>query len=103
MPAQRLDEGLKGAVSFIADKQRIVTESLPGGITRTRIPGRISLCDTVNGNGRRYSKPVWEKNLAPGSILMQSIAKSAAFGLLEHPKDGQVNWNSPISHLLTDA
>jgi hypothetical protein len=103
MAVQYLAEGLKGAVPFIADKARIVTESLPGGGTRTRIPGRISLCDTLNGNGRRYGRRVWEKNLSENSVLMQSIRRSAAFGLLEHPADGKVDWRSPISHLLTDA
>jgi len=103
MARQYLAEGLKGAVPFIVDRNKIITESLPNGGSRTRMPGRISLCDTLNGNGRRYGKRVWEKNLEPGSVLMQSIGKSAAFGLLEHPTDGVVNWRSPISHLLTEA
>ena len=103
MARQYLAEGLKGAVPFIVDRNKIITESLPNGGSRTRMPGRISLCDTLNGNGRRYGKRVWEKNLEPGSVLMQSIGKSAAFGLLEHPADGVVNWRSPISHLLTEA
>ena len=103
MARQYLAEGLKGAFPFIADAQKIVVESLPGGKTRTRIPGRFSVCDCVNGNGRRYGKPVWEKNLSPGSTLMTAINKNAAFGLLEHPKDGQVTLQSPISHLVVEA
>lgn len=103
MARQYLAEGLKGAFPFIADVQKIVVESLPNGKTRTRIPGRFSVCDCVNGNNRRYGKRVWEKNLSTGSTLMAAIAKNAAFGLLEHPKDGQVTLLSPISHLVTDA
>lgn len=103
MARQYLAEGVKGAFPFVADVQKIVVESLPNGKTRTRIPGRFSVCDCINGNNRRYGKRVWEKNLSQGSTLMSAIAKNAAFGLLEHPKDGQVTLLSPISHLVTDA
>lgn len=103
MAREYLAEGLKGSFPFIADTSKIVVESLPNGQTRTRIPGRFSVCDCVNGNGRRYGKRVWEKNFEPGSTLMQSISENAAFGLLEHPKDGQVTLQSPICILTTAA
>jgi hypothetical protein len=103
MARQYLAEGLKGAFPFIADVKNIVVESLPNGKIRTRIPGRFSVCDCVNGNGRRYGRHVWEKNLDTTSTLMESIRRNAAFGLLEHPKDGQVTLLSPISHLVTEA
>ena len=80
-----------------------VSESRPNGGSYTRIPGRFSVCDCINGNNRRYAKRVWEKNLQPGSILQESITRNAAFGLLEHPKDGQVTLLSPISHHVTRA
>lgn len=103
MARQYLAEGLKGSFPFIADTSKIVVESLPNGQKRTRIPGRFSVCDSVNGNGRRYGKRVWEKNLQNGSLLMQSISENAAFGLLEHPKDGQVTLQSPICILTMAA
>jgi hypothetical protein len=103
MARQYLAEGLKGAFPFIADVKNIVTESLPDGRTRTRIPGRFSVCDCVNGNGRRYGKRVWEMNLKEGSALMESVKRNGAFGLLEHPKDGQVDLRSNISHMVTAA
>jgi hypothetical protein len=103
MARQYLAEGLKGSFPFIADPTKIVTESLPSGGSRTRIPGRFSVCDCINGNGRRYSKRVWEKNLQPGSPLTRSIQENAAWGLLEHPKDGQVTLQSPICIRTTDA
>ena len=100
---QYLIEGVTGAFPFIVDRTKMpVTESLPSG-TFTRIPGRFSVCDCVNGNNRRYSKRVWEKNLQPGSILKEAIARNGAFGLLEHPKDGIVTLQSPISHHVTKA
>lgn len=65
------------------------------------IPGRLSICDVVNGNNRIYPSPVWGKNLAEDSQLQKSIKARSSFGLLEHPKDGKVDLNSPISHVLT--
>lgn len=96
-------EGLKGSITFFPDKvpTNLVQEDLGGGRKGWRIPGRFSESDIVNGNGRRYRKSVWEKNLQEGSTLRKLIAENAAFGLLEHPKDGQVSLESPISHAVT--
>lgn len=101
---QYLVEGATGAFPFIVDRSKpLVSESKPSGGTLTRIPGRFSVCDCVNGNNRRYRRTVWEKNLTPGSLLQESIKRNAAFGLLEHPKDGIVTLLSPISHHVTSA
>ena len=66
------------------------------------IPGRLSVCDCINGNNRIYPLTVWQKNLAEDSSLRKSIKSHSAFGLLEHPKDGKIDLNSPISHILTN-
>lgn len=101
---QYLCEGATGGFDFIVDRSKpFITEARATGGTITRIPGRFSVCDCVNGNNRRYSKRVWEKNLNTGSILQESIKRNGAFGLLEHPKDGIVTLNSPISHQVTKA
>lgn len=101
---QYLIEGVTGAFPFIVDRTKTpVAESRPNGGSLTLIPGRFSVCDCVNGNNRRYGKRVWEKNLQPGSVLQESIKRNAAFGLLEHPKDGIVTLLSPISHHVTNA
>ncbi len=101
---QYLIEGVVGAFPFVVDRTKpFVTESQPSGGKSVRIPGRFSVCDCVNGNNRRYSKRVWEKNLSAGSPLMDAISKNAAFGLLEHPKDGTISLQSPISHQVTSA
>jgi hypothetical protein len=100
---QYLAEGAIGGFDFLVDRSKpFVTESRPAG-KFTRIPGRFSVCDCINGNNRRYGKPVWEKNLMPGSPLTESMKRNAAFGLLEHPKDGLVSLLSPISHQVTSA
>lgn len=96
-------EGERGAVPFIVNRTTPFVTENRNGISFTRIPGRFSICDSVNGNNRRYPKKVWEKNLTDGSVLKQSIAKNAAFGLLEHPSNGQISLLSPICILVTDA
>jgi len=96
-------EGVRGAIPFIADRTKPFLTETRNGKTFTCIPGRFSLCDSVNGNNRRYPKKVWEKNLAEGSLLRQSIAKNSAFGLLEHPSNGQISLLSPICIAITEA
>ena len=101
---QYLVEGAIGAVPFFVDRTKpVVFEARTDGSKGAKIPGRFSICDCVNGNNRRYSKKVWEKNLQTGSILTESMKRNAAFGLLEHPKDGIVTLLSPISHHVTEA
>jgi hypothetical protein len=102
---QYLAEGLKGSITFFPDKvpANLVQEDLPDGRKGWRIPGRFSESDKVNGNNRRYRRIVWEKNLQDGSTLKKLIGENAAFGLLEHPKDGQVTLDSPISHSVTSV
>jgi len=101
---QLLVEGYTGSFPFIVDRSKpIVSESRANGQNIWRIPGRFSECDKVNGNNRRYSRRVWEKNLADGSTLQTLIKENSAFGLLEHPADGKVDLNSPISHAVTKA
>jgi hypothetical protein len=89
--------------TFQPDRKRIVFENAPSGRPVARIPGRLSLCDTINGNKRRYRKSVWEKNLKDDSTLQASIRRNSAFGLLEHPADGHVDLQSPIAVVVTKA
>jgi len=80
-----------------------ITESEVNGRKFIHISGRLSLCDTLNGNNRIYPRKVWERQFQPDSKLMKLIERNRSVGLLEHPKDGQVTLNSPISHLLVSA
>ena len=98
-----LMEGERGAYPFIVNRSEKFISEERNGISFTRIPGRFSVCDSVNGNNRRYPKKVWEKNLNDGSLLKLAIAKNGAFGLLEHPADGRISLQSPICILVTDA
>jgi len=88
---------------FIVDRQKIVEEKSPSGIVSKIIPGKFSICDTVNGNNRIYPRKVWEKNLVEGSDLMNRIKKIGAWGLLEHPEDGRIDLRSPIAIRLIEV
>jgi outer membrane biosynthesis protein TonB len=95
---------LEDTFDFKPDRTAIVESKNPQtGLTSKRIPGTLSVCDCINGNRRRYSKKVWEKNLAEGSVLHGLMSRRASFGLLEHPKDGKVDLSSPISHITVEA
>ncbi len=89
---------------FVPDRKKI-TEAVTAGHPRlpVAIPGRFSVCDTINGNNRIYPRKVWERNLKEGSQLQEAITKRRSLGLLEHPKDGNISLLSPISHLVTRA
>jgi len=87
---------------FVTDRKTI-QESSQNGRNFLKIAGRLSLCDTLNGNNRIYPRGVWERQFAKDSRLMELIERNRSVGLLEHPKDGQVSLLSPISHLLIDA
>lgn len=97
--AKLLMEGLKGSVEFIIDR----TTLNEGSNNHNRLPGRLSVSDVVNGNNRRYPRSVWESNLNKGSNLVAKIANRSAFGLLEHPKDGVVDLNSPLAVITVEA
>ena len=76
---------------FIIDRTAPVGESTIAGRKGKAYPGRFSVCDTLNGNRRKYPRRVWEMNLKEGSRLQESIKRNAVFGLLEHPEDGKVD------------
>jgi hypothetical protein len=90
---------------FIVDRKSIAESTSPisNGRSFLRLSGRLSLCDTLNGNNRIYPRKVWERQFLKDSRLMELIQRNRSIGLLEHPKDGQVSLLSPISHLLIDA
>jgi len=68
--------------------------------TRLKVRGVYSSINRTNENHRRYSKRVWEKNLAPGSPFQRLIENKMAFGELEHPESGQTHL-ARVSHLIT--
>ena len=59
-----LMEGERGAVPFIVNRSKPFVTEQRNGVSFSRIPGRFSICDSVNGNNRRYPKKVWLTFLA---------------------------------------
>ena len=97
-------EGLLGSQDLQVNRDQIkVYEHARANAPLAWVPGRLSVAGIVNGNGRRYRREVWEKNLAEGSRLSTSLRERSSFGLLEHPADGKVDLTSPISHLTVEA
>lgn len=93
---------LEDTWQFTPDRKQIRVVESQGGVLKSHVvPGVISKCDEINGNNRRYRRPVWEANVKESSRLQTLIKKCSAFGLLEHPEDGVINLRSPISHALT--
>jgi hypothetical protein len=93
---------LEDTWSFQPDRQKIrIVESQGGMLKAHVVPGIISKCDEINGNNRRYPRAVWEANTKEDSKLQTLIKRRAAFGLLEHPTDGTISLQSPISHAVT--
>ena len=87
---------------FVIDRKKLQEDSA-GKSGRLTAKGPLSFCDVVNGNRRRYPRSVWETNLKEDSQLRKRMSASRAFGLLEHPADGKVTHQSPISHVVVDA
>lgn len=83
---------------FVIDRAAVVAESTPNGQTYKRYPGRFSVCDTLNGNHRKYPRRVWEANLKEGSSLQEAIKRNGVFGLLEHPDDGKIDLRRVHEH-----
>ena len=84
---------------------RAVQESSAKGLLKypVEVEGRMSVVGVRNENNRRYTLPVWQKQLKEDSQLRQLIKARRSVGLLEHPGDGNVSLNSPISHVLMDV
>ena len=98
-------EGKAGSVPFVVNREAVakglaLTENI-NGRRGWRIPGLLSAWGVPNGNNREYGRSVWEKQVAAGSRLQQLIEAGDSLGLLEHPADGLVDYNKPISHMVT--
>lgn len=89
---------------FKIDRAKIISEKAElGKVGSYVMPGRLSVANVGNGNGRSYPLKVWEKNLSEGSPLQTSIKEVSCFGLLEHPEDGRIDLRSPIAVRLLSA
>jgi len=63
------------------------------------LSGVVQAADTLNGNGRVYSKAILEREVEK---YIQTIREGRAVGELDHPDDSVVNLRN-VSHKFTDC
>tara|TARA_R110000824_G_scaffold378823_2_gene570452 strand:+ start:708 stop:1319 length:612 start_codon:yes stop_codon:yes gene_type:complete len=61
--------------------------------------GIMQRCDTRNGNGRIYPRPILEREMSNYGKL---VKENRALGELDHPEDSVINLKN-ASHLVTDV
>ena len=62
------------------------------------VEGILATCEVENGNGRYYSKDLWEREI---DKYMQLIQKNRATGELDHPESQVINLKN-VSHNIKD-
>jgi hypothetical protein len=62
------------------------------------VEGILATCEVKNGNGRYYSKELWDREMEKYKEL---IDEHRAVGELDHPEDSVVNLKN-VSHNVTD-
>ena len=62
------------------------------------VEGILATAEVKNGNGRYYSKDLWEREMEAYKAL---IDENRAMGELDHPEDSVVNLKN-VSHNITD-
>jgi hypothetical protein len=61
------------------------------------VEGVLATAEVKNGNGRYYSKDLWEREIGK---YMQSIKENRAMGELDHPESSIINLKN-VSHNIT--
>lgn len=69
---------------------------------RLKCRGVFGAVDRTNENGRKYPRPVWQRNLGEASPLIQRIASRMVLGELEHPESGMTHL-ARVSHIIEGA
>ena len=62
------------------------------------VEGILATAEVKNGNGRYYSKELWEREM---EAYKELIDENRAMGELDHPEDSVVNLRN-VSHNITD-
>jgi hypothetical protein len=61
------------------------------------VEGVLATAEVKNGNGRYYSKDLWEREIGK---YMQSVKENRAMGELDHPESSIINLKN-VSHNIT--
>ena len=75
-----------------------ITEGINGESTTLLVEGVLATAEVKNGNGRYYSKGLWEREMDKYSEL---IKQRRSMGELDHPESSVVNLKN-VSHLISE-
>ena len=84
--------------SLFKPQQLSFTEGLKSKRGLPIVEGILATAEVKNGNGRYYSKDLWEREMEAYKAL---IDENRAMGELDHPEDSVVNLRN-VSHNITD-
>ena len=84
--------------SLFNPQQLSFTEGLKSKRGLPLVEGILATCEVKNGNGRYYSRELWEREMDSYKTL---IDENRAMGELDHPEDSLVNLKN-VSHNITD-
>ena len=84
--------------SLFKPQQLSFTEGLKSKRGLPIVEGILATAEVKNGNGRYYSKDLWEREMESYKTL---INENRAMGELDHPEDSVVNLKN-VSHNITD-
>ena len=84
--------------SLFKPHQLSFTEGLKSKRGLPIVEGILATAEVKNGNGRYYSKDLWEREMEAYKAL---IDENRAMGELDHPEDSVVNLKN-VSHNITD-
>jgi len=74
-----------------------LTESVSASNGNMVVEGILATCEVKNGNGRYYSKELWEREMDKYSEL---IEQRRSMGELDHPESQVINLQN-VSHLIS--
>tara|TARA_R110002020_G_scaffold123882_2_gene280698 strand:- start:8 stop:613 length:606 start_codon:yes stop_codon:yes gene_type:complete len=84
--------------SLFKPQQLSFTEGLKSKRGLPIVEGILATCEVKNGNGRYYSRDLWDREMEKYKEL---IDENRAVGELDHPEDSVVNLRN-VSHNITD-
>jgi len=77
---------------FTAEPLKLIEGTTPTG--NPLVKGILATCEVKNGNGRYYSKELWEREI---DKYMESVNANRALGELDHPDSSIINLKN-VSH-----
>ena len=83
--------------SFVTKRSPILEVKSQGG--QTMVEGILATAEIKNGNGRYYSRGIWEREL---DKYQEAIQNNKAIGELDHPETGVISLER-VSHNIKEA